>query len=67
MYVKRTTNSETWVTVLTLTGQQWLLIIKIVKVFNKYSKIKTSLSLHFLKNNFKMIKEICHKNASNFK
>ena len=34
MYVKRTTNSETWVTVLTLTGQQWLLIITIVKVFN---------------------------------
>ena len=28
---------------------------------------KSSLSLHFLKNNFKIIKEICHENASEFK
>ena len=28
---------------------------------------KSSLSLHFLKNSFKIIKEICHENASEFK
>ena len=31
----------------------------------KYLRMKKSpLSLHFLKNNFKIIKEICHENAS---
>ena len=40
----------------------------IVKFVNKYLRMKrSSLSLHFLKNNFKMINEICHKNASEFK
>ena len=28
---------------------------------------KSSLSLHLLKNNFKIIKEICQENASEFK
>ena len=28
---------------------------------------KSSLSLQFSKNNFKIIKEICHENASEFK
>ena len=42
--------------------------ISIVKFVNKYSRMKkSSLSLYFLKNNFKIIKEICHKNASEFK
>ena len=42
--------------------------ISIVKFVNKYPKMKkSSLSLHFLKNNFKIIKEICHENASEFK
>ena len=42
--------------------------ISIVKFRNKYPKMKkSSLSLHyFLKNNFKIIKEICHENASEF-
>ena len=42
--------------------------ISIVKFLNKDPKLKKySLSLHFFKNNFKMIKEICHENASEFK
>ena len=42
--------------------------ISIVKFVNKYSRMKkSSLSLYFLKNNFKIIKEICHENASEFK
>ena len=42
--------------------------ISIVKCVNKYPKMrKSSLSLHFLKNNFKLIKEIYHENASEFK
>ena len=42
--------------------------IYIVKFVNKYPRMrKSSLFLHFLKNNFKMIKEICHENASEFK
>ena len=45
-----------------------LLKISIVKCVNKYPKMKkSSLSLHFLKNNFKIIKEIYHENASEFK
>ena len=36
--------------------------ISIVKFANKYPRMKkSSLSLHFLKNNFEMIKEICHE------
>ena len=39
--------------------------ISIVKFLNKYPKMKrSSLSLQFLKNNFKMIKEIYHEIAS---
>ena len=42
--------------------------ISVVKFVNKYPRMKkSSLSLHFLKNNFKIIKEICHENASEFK
>ena len=42
--------------------------ISIVKFKIKYSREKkSSLSLPFLKNNFKMIKEIRHENASEFK
>ena len=42
--------------------------ISIVKFVNKYPRMKKSLfSLHFLKNNLKIIKEICHENASDFK
>ena len=42
--------------------------ISIVKFVNKYPRAKkSSLFLHFLKNNFRMIKEICHENASEFK
>ena len=42
--------------------------ISIVKFTNKYSRVKkSSLSLPFLKNNFKMIKDICHENTSEFK
>ena len=42
--------------------------ISIVKFRNKYPKMKkSSLSRHyFLKNSFKIIKEICHENASEF-
>ena len=41
--------------------------IIIVKLTDKYPKIKnSSLSLHFLKNYFKMIKEICEENSSEF-
>ena len=39
--------------------------ISVVKFLNKYPKMKrSSLSLQFLKNNFKMIKEIYHEIAS---
>ena len=42
--------------------------ISIVKVVKKYPRMKkSSLSLHFLKSNFKIIKKICHENASEFK
>ena len=42
--------------------------IPIVKFINKYPRMKKpSLSLHFLKNHFKIMKEICHENASEFK
>ena len=42
--------------------------ISIVKFLKKYPRMKkSSLSLHFLKNNFKIIKEVCHENASEFK
>ena len=42
--------------------------IFIVKFVSKYPRMKKcSLSLHFVKNSFKMIKEICHKNACEFK
>ena len=41
--------------------------ISIVKFLNKYPKMKKSLSLHFLKINFKRIKEISHENAREFK
>ena len=41
--------------------------ISIAKFLNKYPKMKKfSLSLHFLKNNFKIIKEIFHENACEF-
>ena len=40
----------------------------IVQFINRYTRMKkSSLSLHFLKNNFKIIKEICHENAIEFK
>ena len=42
--------------------------ISIVKFSNNYPKMKEfSLSLHFSRNNFNIIKEICHENASQFK
>ena len=42
--------------------------ISIVKYVNKYPGMKkSSLSLHFLNNNFKIIKETCHENASELK
>ena len=42
--------------------------ISIEKFLNRYPRIKKlSLSLHFLNNNFKIIKEIFHENASEFK
>ena len=42
--------------------------ISIVKSVNKYPRMKkSSLSLHFLKKNFKIIREICHENSSEFK
>ena len=42
--------------------------ISIVKFVNEYPRMKkSSLSLNFLKNNFKIMKEICHENASELK
>ena len=42
--------------------------ISIVKFVNKFPRMKEfSLSLHFLKNNFKIIKETFHDYASEFK
>ena len=42
--------------------------ILIVKFVNKYPRLKkSSISLHIWKNDFKMIKEIYHENASEFK
>ena len=41
-----------------------LFTISIAKFGNKYPRMKTSsLSLCFLKNKFKIIKEICNENA----
>ena len=41
--------------------------INIVKLINKYRKVNnSSLSLKFLKNYFKLIKEICEENESEF-
>ena len=45
------------------------IVLKIInsKIINKYPRMKNfSLSLLFLGNNFKIIKEICHENASEF-
>ena len=42
--------------------------ISIAKFVNKFPRMKkSSLSLHFLKNYFKIIKETCHDYASEFK
>ena len=42
--------------------------ISIVNFLNKYPKMKkSSLSHCFLKNNFRIIKEICYENVSKFK
>ena len=42
--------------------------ISIVKFVNTYPRMKkSSLSFQFLKSNFKMIEEIWHENASEFK
>ena len=42
--------------------------ISIVKFVNTYPRMKkSSLSFQFLKRNFKMIEEIWHENASEFK
>ena len=42
--------------------------ILIVEFINKYPRMeKSSFSSHFLKSNFKIIKEVCHENASEFK
>ena len=44
------------------------ILFKNSKFVNKYPRMKkSSLSLHFSKNNFKIIKEICHENSSEFK
>ena len=41
--------------------------IVIIKLLDDYPKIrKSSVSLHFLKNNFKTIKEVCREHASKF-
>ena len=42
--------------------------ISTVKFLNKYLRMKKPLlSLHFLKNNFQLIKEVCQENASDLK
>ena len=42
--------------------------IDMVKLIGKYPKLKyLLLSLHFMKNYFKLIKEICEENDSEFK
>ena len=42
--------------------------INMVKLIGKYPKLKYwLLSLHFMKNYFKLIKEICKENDSEFK
>ena len=42
--------------------------ISIVRFLNNYPKVKkSSLSLHFLRNNIKIVKEICQENASEIK
>ena len=41
--------------------------IDIVKFIDIYPKMQTSLiSLHYLKNNFRVIKEVCQEHASEF-
>ena len=41
--------------------------INIVKLINKHPKIKnSSLSLNFLKNYFKLIKEMCEESSTKF-
>ena len=42
--------------------------MSIVEFVNKYPRMKKSApSLNFLKNNFKVIKETCRENASEFR
>ena len=42
-------------------------MIGIVKFIEDYPKMqKSSISLHFLKNNFRIIKEVCREHASEF-
>ena len=41
--------------------------IRIIKFIDDYPKMrKSSVSLHFLKNNFRIIKEVCKEHASEF-
>ena len=41
--------------------------IGIIKFINDYPKMrKSSISLHFLKNNFRVIKDVCKEYASEF-
>ena len=40
----------------------------IVEFINMYPRMeKSGISLHYLKNNFKIIKDVCKENASEFK
>ena len=42
--------------------------IALSRLIDEYPKIKnSSLSLHYFKNHFKLIKEVCKENASEFK
>ena len=65
---KRMKTLSIWLKNLGLANPPYYSKISFVKFANKYQKLKTSsLFLHFLKNNFKIIEELCHENASEFK
>ena len=64
---KKVEKSEQVAEVIRQFAKQPLYEIYLIKLINKHPKIKNaSVSLDYLKNYFKLIKEICEKNTDEF-
>ena len=64
---KKVEKSEQVAEVIRQFAKQPLYEIYLIKLINKHPKIKNaSVSLNYLKNYFKLIKEICEKNTDEF-